>query len=266
MPRTILLLLGSYIILAPVKSQDLEAMIRGLRTPDEVHRMWEKIGLDDQTHRGLGTIDSIDNRNFKLMLLLIKHHGYPVGSITPNVIFTHQRSVYVREHYFPILHKAYVDGKADTFWFMHNVRGIHRGRSGFDLLQPSDSTYGQVLDRMAPYLPDHITFDLAPFDSLYNTFMKDVVRITSSPAVHRWVNAQEDRLSIHQVSKKLYLFKLWGDGSYGLPQRIQRDPNSNKYTFWDPANKTYLIIDTAGNLTVKGGQGRPQRYSIDGSH
>jgi hypothetical protein len=252
--------------LSPVVGQDLDHQIRNLRSAAEVEGMWASISTADQAHRGLGTVDSIDNLNFKRMVLLIKHHGYPTGSITPNVVFTHQRSAYIREHYFPILHQAYLDGKADAYWFMHNVKGLHRGRFGFDLVQPSDSTYERLLARLSPYLNGSVSYDLGAFDSLYTSYIKDVERIISARATHRWVNAENDRVSIHHVREDFYFFKLWSDGSYGMPQRIHRNPNGNKYTFVEPANKAYLIVDTAGNLTIKGGQLRPQHYSVDGSH
>ena len=243
-------------------AQDLDVQIRHLRSVSDVEGMWEMISTADQTHRGMNTVDSIDNLNFKRMLLLITYHGYPVGSIVPNMVFTHQRSAYVREHYFRILQNAYRDGDADEYWFLHNVRGMHRGRFGFDLLQPTATNYEQVLSRLSPFLNDSVTYDLAPFDSLFSTYIADVQRITSSPATHRWINEEGDRISIHSVDDTLYLFKLWGDGSYGLPQQIRLNKSTVKYTFVEPANKSNLAIDPSGNLTIKGGNRRPHVYRV----
>jgi hypothetical protein len=243
-------------------AQDLGDQIRHLKSGSDVECMWELISTPDQAHRGLNTVDSIDNLNFKRMVLLIQYHGYPKSSIVPNMVFTHQRSAYVREHYFRILQDAYNDGNADEYWFLHNVRGMHRERFGFDLLQPTTTNYEQLLSRLSPFLNDSLTYDLAPFDPLFSTYITDVQRITNSPANHRWVNKEGDRISIHSVDDKLYLFKLWGDGSYGLPQQIRSDKSTGKYTFVEPANKAYLAIDTSGNLTIKGGNWRPQFYRV----
>ena len=110
-------------------AQSLEQEVQALQGPEEVPAYWEDIERTDQAHRGLNTIDSLDNIDLKKVILMIQYHGYPTGNPVPNLVFTHQRSAYVREHYFPILLLAWEQAQADTFWFMRNVRMGHEAKT-----------------------------------------------------------------------------------------------------------------------------------------
>ncbi len=162
---------------------NIEQEILALRTEAQVTRYWRKIRKVDQAHRGLNTIDSLDNLNLKKTILMIRHHGFPKGNMTPNLVLTHQRSAYVREHYFPIFHEAYKAAEADSFWFLPNVRGLHRGRYARYIVQPTASNYISVLDRLSEWIPAEVRYDHSPFDSLFTTYLRDVEHIISTEPV-----------------------------------------------------------------------------------
>lgn len=242
-------------------AQSLEEEIRDLPSKDWVTLYWQLIDQTDQAHRGRHSIDSLDNLNFKKVILMIKYHGYPKGSTVPNQVFNHQRSAYVREYYFPIFLDAYLNGKADTFWFMHNVRHLHYDRFAGDLVDPDAGNYRTVLDGLAPWVSDSRSYDLTPFDSLYSTYLRDVHRITDTPPVHRWVTPENDHVSWHRVDGVLYFFKLWHDNSYAMPQPIAYDRDSDTYQFLREVPGTYMRIDKDGYLLVYGDHMGPKRIA-----
>ena len=243
-------------------AQSLEEEIRHL-PKDRVTLYWQTIMHDDNDHRGRNTIDSLDNVNLKKTILMIRYHGYPKGNVTPNLVFTHQRSDYVREHYFPIFLDAYLNAKADTGWFMHNVLGLHRGRFARDLVQPDVSNYQTVLARMSPWVPQEVSYDLAPFDSLFTTYVRDVKRITSGEPIKQWRTKENDRITWYRVDGTLYTYKFWRDGSYSTPQAIFHDPPSGRYRYREDVPGTWLEIAADGSLVVFSGGHEQYRVPPD---
>ena len=259
--RDILFLLLVFVATSTVSAQSLEQEVRSLKRPEEITAYWQTIKETDMAHRGLNTVDSLDNLNLKKVVLMIKVHGYPKGSLIPNLVFTHQRSAYVREHYFPIFLEAFLNAKADTSWFMHNVLGLHRGRFGRDFVEPNAGNYRTVLDRLAPWLSDSVSYDLAPFDSLYRTYLRDVHRITGTPPVHRWVTPDNNHMYWYKVDGVLYSNMLWFDNSYAMPQPIAYDRSSDTYKFLQDVPGTYMRIDKDGYLLVFGNHMGPKRIA-----
>ena len=231
-------------------AQSLEEEIRDLPSDDWVTLYWQLIDKTDQAHRGLRTIDSLDNDNFKRTILMIRYHGYPEGNNTPNRVFTHQRSAYVCEHYFPVFLDAFLNAKADTFWFMHNVLGLQRGRFARGFVEPDVSNYKTVLARMSRWVPKEVSYDLTPFDSLFTTYMRDVKRITGGEPVKQWRTKDNDRITWYRVDGMLYTYKFWRDGSYSTPQAIFLDPSDERYRYREEVPGTWLEIAADGSLVV----------------
>jgi hypothetical protein len=238
-------------------AQAIEQEVLSLQGPQEIAAYWQVIQDADQAHRGLNTIDSLDNVNLKKVILMIEYHGYPKGNLVPNLVFTHQRSAYVREYYFPILLQAWEKAEADTFWFMRNVRGLHRGRFARDFVEPDAGNYRAVLDRVSPWVADSLSYDLAPFDSLYSAYLRDVRRITDAPPVRQWATPENDRTTWYEVDGVLYTHKVWRDGSYAMPQPIAPDPESGAYNYLLDVPGTYLRIGQDGALRVYAGNREP---------
>jgi len=255
------LILLSIFISCKEKISPLEKEISELN-PAEVISYWEYMHQMDQTFRGLESVDSIDNINFKKMVLMIKHHGYPTKNdfsekvnVTPNLIFTHQRSPYITEKYFPILHEAFLQEKADTFWFLHNVRGLQRGRFGRDIARGRDMTsddIATVLNQLNLPLEPKPNFDLNNFDQLHHNFIKEVQQIHSGKRLGEWVNDKNDFYSIFDFNNQLFIHKMYRDSSYSFPQKVSFLSNEKRYIYLNNLGfADEFSIDSNGDLTVK---------------
>lgn len=229
--------------------QNIEREIQLLSTDEQIATYWQGIFKEDQAYRNVNTNDSIDNLNFKKVILMIKYHGYPKDNITPNVVFTHQYSNFVCEHYFPIFYDAYVNGVADTFWFMHDLRRLHRGRFGRDLVQPDTSNYQQVLERMAPYLPDTIDLGIEIFDSLFFAYKQQMESVVSTHPVKQWETDFYGpyHCLLYYVNGQYFLHKRWTRDAI-LPQRVFYDQASGHVHYKDNCCDSYYAIDADGNL------------------
>lgn len=242
------------------KNSPLEKEISNLN-PAEVISYWEYLFQMDQTFRGLESVDSIDNINFKKMVLMIKHHGYPTktehsekANVTPNIIFTHQSSPYVCEKYFPILHEAFLQEKADTFWFLHNVKGLSRGKYTRDIIRGRDlnpDDIPTILNQLKMPLEPKPNFDLSNFDQLHQKFIEEVQQIQSGKRLGEWINDKNDFYSIFDFNDELFIQKMYRDSSYGFPQKVKYFPKEKKYLYIDDlgfADK--FSIDSISNLKV----------------
>ncbi len=233
------------------RSQDFEKEIKNLKTPEDIKIYWDNLKDLDQSKRGLSTNDTLDNNNFKKVILLIKYHGYPKGSRVPNIIVTHQRSRDVREFYFPIFYQAYKNGEADTGWFFHILRGVHRGRYGRDFIrgrqiEPKD--VDTIMGRMQPYLNPKIDLSIDKFDFLYNKYISDLKAITSSEVMHSWVTTDKSHCFFYKFLNKLYFYMLYSDNSSGFPQEIKFNSEKNQYEYADSFDNDFFIIDDKRNL------------------
>lgn len=190
-------------------------------TQSQIDNYWDEIDAIDNSKRGAQSIDSLDNDNFKKVIYMIEQHGYPNQNITPNLVLTHQSSCDVMEHYFPIFHNAFLTGKADTFWFLHNVRGLHRCRYARDFKEVTADNYLEIIERTAPdILSANPRFDLSEFDKLYNNYRADIAYFTGNKIVRQWINKENDTLRVYQKNEDYYLHKIWRDNTYAFPQPV----------------------------------------------
>lgn len=234
-------------------SQDFEKEIKNLKTPEEIEKYWNNLKDLDQSKRGLSTNDTLDNNNFKKVILLIKYHGYPKGSRIPNIIVTHQRSRNVNEYYFPIFYQAYKNGEADSGWFYHILRAVHRQRYGRDFIRGRKidaKNVDTIMGRMQPYLNPKVDLSIIKFDSLYNKYISNLKAITSSEAMHSWITADKSHCFFYKFQDKLYYYMLWQDNSSSFPQEIKFNKEKNQYEYADSFANDYFIVDENKNLQI----------------
>ena len=228
-------------------NEELDREIAALKSENEIQNYWNKIHKIDQSNRGRNVDKLKDVENFKRVILMIKHHGYPTGfcygcnspdsaknlNFTPNIVFTHQSSMYLREYYFQIFLKAYNDGKANEFWFLHNVRGLTLGRYDRVFYEKKVENLKSNLVIMEPYLNKEITYDISKVDSLYMLHWKESNLITNSILLYS-ENIKiyyfldlfaRDKINIYELNNEYYCQKLFSDGSFCMPQKIIYDKN-----------------------------------------
>lgn len=248
-------------------SQDFEKEIKNLRSPEEIQNYWVNLNNLDQSKRGINTDDTLDNNNFKKVILLIKYYGYPKGSRIPNIIATHQRAGYVLEYYFPILYQAYKSGEADTSWFFHNLRGIHRTRFGRDFIrgrkiEPKD--VDTLIKRLSPFINTEIDLSIDKFDSLYNKYIFDLNSITNSEILYSWVTADKSHCFFYRFQNKIYYHLLYQDNSCTFPQEIKLNIDKNQYEYVDSFDNDFFIINDKSNLQIfKSGKMKEEVILID---
>ena len=234
-------------------SQNIEQEIINIKSPEEINQYLLNIKSLDQSNRRLNSVDSIDNLNFKKIILLIKNHGYPKGSMIPNLIATHQRSLYVNEYYLPVFYNAYKTGQSDTTWFYHVLRGVHRGQFGRDFVRNRgimDSDVDTMMKRLSPYLNKKANLSIEKFDSLYKKYISDLHNITSSQVIYNWKNNENDSYFIYKYKEKLFYYKLYSDGSSRLPQEIRYNKTSRRYEYINVIKNDYLLIKEDSTLQV----------------
>lgn len=234
-------------------SQNIEKEIKKIKSAEELNQYWLNLKSLDQANRGVNSNDSIDNVNYKKVILLIKDHGYPKGSMIPNLIATHQRSLYVNEYYLPVFYDAYKKGLADTTWFYHILRGVHRGRFGRDFVRNrniSDSDVDTMMKRLSPFISKKINLSTQKFDYLFKKYLFDLHKITSSEIVHEWKNNDNDSYFIYRYKNKLFYYKLFADGSSRFPQEIKYNQASDRYEYVNVIKNDYLIIKKDSSLQI----------------
>ena len=243
----LLLLLSTLFFFGSIHCQN-ELELKGF-TETQVDSVWQSIFESDQNHRTEKTVDSIDNLNFKKTIILIQEYGYPEGNITPNVVFVHQRSNFVCEYYFPIFREAFVAAKADTFWFMHNVRRLHRGRFNQDFVQPNEANYEEVLDRMAPFLNLNVDYSVEPFDSLFTSYIDVMDNMALNPKVGHWHTDfyGDYQLVIYKVGDKLFLENK-RERSVILPQEVLYNETTKSYKYVYDCCGIEFRVDKEGNI------------------
>lgn len=141
------IIISGYPSLAQKTNLELESEISALKSDQEIRVYWIKIHKDDQSFRGEITDKQrdMDRENIKKMVLLLKFHGYPSSfsygtkssssnqnNFTPNIVLIHNKVPAVNELMFPILKQAYIEGNANEFWYIQNLRGMTRARYGRD--------------------------------------------------------------------------------------------------------------------------------------
>lgn len=229
--------------------QSPEVEIKSLSGEKQIEAYWYDIFQTDQRYRSTNTNDSIDNLNFKKVLLMIKYHGYPKDNITPNVVFIHQLSNFACEYYFPVFHNAYLSGVADTFWFMQSVRRLHRGRFGRDLVQPDTSNYQKVIERMLEYIPDTIDMSIHHFDSLFLAYTQEMESVVCTQPVKQWKtdNYGTYHCILYCVNDHYFLHRRWERNAI-LPQKVFYDKVNGFIHYEDNCCNSYFLITPDGNL------------------
>ena len=217
---------------------------------EQVKSMWEEILVKDQSARGVNSIDSVDNNNFVLTMYLIEQHGYP-DNFVPNLVFTHQSCKPCRTKYIPIFYKYFNEGKIDTFWFLHNLRGVFRGEYGRDLIRDSIpkarqiSEYSKLID-----LEEEVYFNDEEYYFMLNKYRNYVDEIHEGDKVGEWLNISEDVHRIWQRNGQYYYEKVYRDNSSNGPIQINK-LNSNLFEFTqDIGYRDKLEIDSNNNLVV----------------
>ncbi len=239
---------------------ELETTIINLKTEDELIAYWQAIYETDQNYRGIDTVDSLDNLNFKKSVLLIKHHGYPSATKfgnpiarIPNMVFTHQRSNNVRKQYFPIFYDAFKNEVVDTFWFLHNVKGLHRDRFSRDRIRGRKLNVDDVpslLKHLGAPEKQPITYDISNFEALFSSYFNEVRSITSSDQIGRWRNGKWS-YHFYKMDDTIYAQKVNIDGSYAFPQKLKYDDSSKTYFYLEDIGfEDAFQLDENGDLLV----------------
>lgn len=253
-----LLLFLSNHVASQSTNDELDREISGLKSQNEIQDFWNTIHKIDQSNRGRNVDKLKDVENFKRVILMIKHHGYPTGfcygcnskdstkklNFTPNIVFTHQSSMYLREYYFQIFLKAYNDGKANEFWFLHNVRGLTLGRYSRIFYDKRVENLEGNLAIMEPFLNKEITYDISKVDSLYMLHWKESDLITNSIPIYS-ENIKiyyfldlfaRDKINIYELNNEFYCQKLYRDGTFCMPQKIIYDKNLDSINYSEIVN------------------------------
>jgi len=242
----IYILLVIYLVVhADLFAQDFETEIRNLKTKEEIQHYWLRLKELDQNHRGLETIDSNDNNNYKKAILTIKHHGFPAQSRIPFVIAVHQQSTFVNEYYFPIFYSAYQSGLADSSWFYHYLRGLYRNRFDRDLIrgrQIEDTDVDSILIYLTPFLKTTCDYSINPFDSLFNLYNSEISKITTQDTLSAWRNEDNDWIYLFSYTGKTYFLKVWRDKSHGWPQEVILTKGRQRVDFTLKTHNDYVHI------------------------
>lgn len=158
--------------------------------------IWMDILQKDQKYRGRLTKDSVDNANFKEMILQISRMNYPsaddcgyVASLVPSFVFTHQRSEHVRKHYFPIFIKAYQEGRADTTRFIANLGGVYKDHYGRPMKRGRQPTPEECISlwRQLGYDENQeVDYNVKAIDSLFEQSKEELTRILGLEQLGEW--------------------------------------------------------------------------------
>ncbi len=239
-------------------NEELDHEIAALKSENEIQQYWNTIHKIDQSNRGRNVDKLKDVDNFKRVILMFKYHGYPTGfcygcnspdstknlNFTPNIVFTHQSSMYLREYYFQIFLKAYNDGMANEFWFLHNVRGLTLGRYDRVFYEKKVENLKSNLVIMEPYLNKEITYDISKVDSLYmlhwkesNLFTNSNLLYSENIKIYYFLDVfARDKINIYELNNEYYCQKLFRDGSFCMPQKIIYDKNLDTINYREIVN------------------------------
>ena len=237
--------------LAQKTNLELESEISALTNNQEVKEYWIKIHKDDQSVRGKVTDlqRQIDRENIKKMVLLFKFHGYPSSSsnqnnFTPNIVLIHNKVQTVNELIFPILKQAYLEGKGNEFWYIHNLRGMTRSRYGRDFYTKVKENIPLFYEKLSPFVKDTICYDLEKIDSLFKEYDLRLSGILNSNLIFS-KKKKRIRHNIYKTEEgRIYWQKVYSDGSFNFPQEIYLDIENCcfKYLLLDEEVKNEVLI------------------------
>jgi len=236
--------------LAQKTNAELESEISVLKNDQEIRVYWTKLHKDDQSVRGKITDvqRDTDRGNIKKMVLLFKFHGYPSGfsygdkpsssnqnNFTPNIVLTHNKVQTVNELIFPILKQAYLEGKANEFWYIHNLRGMTRSRYGRDFYKKTKENIPLFYEKLSPFIKDTICYDLEKIDALFKEYDLKLSEILNSKLIF----SKKKKRIRHNMYKteegRIYWQKVYSDGSFNFPQEIYLDKENRCFK--------YLLLD-----------------------
>jgi len=247
--------------LAQKTNLELDSEISALKSDKEIREYWIKIHKDDQSVRGKVTDvqREMDRENIKKMILLFKFYGYPSGfsfgnkpsssnqnNFTPNIVLTHNKVLAVNELMFPILKQAYIEGKANEFWYIHNLRGMTRARYGRDFYTKTKENIPKFYEKLSPFVKDTITYDLEKIDSIFKEHDLKLSEILNSKLVF----SEKKKRVRHNIYKtdagKMYWQKVFSDGSFNFPQEIYLDKENHclRYHLLDEVIKNDVLVDS----------------------
>jgi hypothetical protein len=256
---TLISILFTLLVFCQKSNTELEKEISSLKDSTEIRSYWNQIHQDDQSVRGKVTVEAekMDRQNIKRVLLMFKYHGYPNGfcygcknksiqqnNFTPNIVITHNRVTEVSEIMFPFLQKAYEEGKANEFWYIHNLRGMVRKRYGRDFYEKTKENIPLFIEKLNPYLKKDISYDLDEIDILFNEYDKKLNSILTSKLIFT-KKKKGIRNNIYQIENgKLFWQKSYSDNSFNFPQEIYFDKEKNvlKYVLLDEEIKNEILI------------------------
>jgi hypothetical protein len=264
----LILIISGYQSLAQKTNAELEREISTLKSNQEIRAYWTKLHQDDQSVRGKVTEEQreTDRENIKKMLLLFKYHGYPLAfsygnkssssdqnNFTPNIILTHNKVLTINEFIFPILKQAYVEGKANEFWYIHNLRGMTRARYGRDFHAKTKENIPLFYEKLSPFVEDSISYDIEKIDSLFRDYDLELSKIVGSKLIF----SKKTKRIRHNIYKtktgKIYWQKVYPDGSFNFPQEIYLDQENNclRYTLLDEVIKNEVVVKSIELIQIE---------------
>lgn len=261
---TLISLLLSVFTFGQKSNSELEKEISSLKGATEISSYWNKLHKNDQSVRGKKTVESdiMDRQNIKKIVLMFKYHGYPTGfcygcniksrdqnNFTPNIIVTHNLVRAVSEFIFPILQKAYEEGRANEYWYIHNLRGMVRDRYGRDFYEKTKENIPLFLEKLNPFVNKEISYDLDKIDQLFDEYDKQLNSILTSKLIFS-KKKKGIRNNIYQMENgKLFWQKIYSDKSFSFPQEIYFDKEKNvlKYVLLDEVIKNEILLE---NITI----------------
>lgn len=253
------IVLTSHTTFTQQSNEALTREISELKTLQEISNYWNQIHLADQSVRGKVTeaAQIVDRENVKKIFLMCRYHGYPSGfcygcsptspdqnNFTPNIVVIHNRVSKVNELFLPILKKAYEDGKANEFWYIHNLRGMVRDRYGRDFYEKTQQNIPLFYDKLAPFIQDSLIYDLELIDALNKEYDENISKILNSELVLS-KKKKGTRNNIYKTTDGvLYWQKLYPDGSFNYPQEIYFDKENGclRYALLNEEIKTDILV------------------------
>ncbi|SHO62814.1 hypothetical protein A8938_2335 [Algoriphagus zhangzhouensis] len=247
-------------------NSELEFEIKSLKNKSEIENYWTSIHKDDQSVRGKVSDEQrqMDRQNIKKMVLMFKYHGYPSGfcygcnpkseftnNFTPNIVITHNLVNEVSEFMLPILNKAYNDGIANEWWYIHNLRGMLRARYGRDLYEKTKENIPQYLEKLKPFVKDSISYDLSIIDSLYENYDRNLNSILISDRIFSKKQGGI-RHNIYKTKEgKLFWQQVYSDDSFHFPIEIYYEPKSNqlRYGLFDDVVINEILVNNIPKIT-----------------
>ncbi|MCA6362106.1 MAG: hypothetical protein IM638_03660 [Bacteroidetes bacterium] len=258
-----------FLSFAQKSNSELELEIKALKDKSAIENYWTKIHEDDQSVRGKVSEKQkvTDRQNIKKVILMIKYHGYPTGfcyacssnnsgsknNFTPNIVITHNTVNEVNEYIFPILKKAFDEGVANEFWYIHNLRGMVRARYGRDFYEKTHDNIPKFIEKLEPFINDSISYDLTVVDSLFNSHDINLRLIITAEKIF---SKKEGRIR-HTIYKtkegKLYWQKVYPDGSFNFPIQIyfDRKINALKYVLLDDVISNDVLVKNSKLISAK---------------